>query len=199
MSHGHKLVSSLTLKKQSMEEDKETETWGERQGLLFEELQTWECGEEPLFLSSTRNSWGKWHRNYMHFVGGGNFEPQQFQDSPRHFLVSRVTAKPQSHFFFFWLLLSNLIFFPPPQMVYVDLALHFQASLTWVMDEDLLWTSEPRLECRRQTQYGFPSTPAIAPSWTVPRHFMKPGSHELFQAWRVQTLYSLAALEANFP
>lgn len=104
--------------------------------------------------------------------------------------MSRFTVKPQSHLLGGEGFCFPFSFFPLPQMVYVALALHFQASVTWMMDEDLLWTSEARLECRCQTQDGLPSSLATGPNWAIPSSFMKYGNHELFQSWKEQALHS---------
>lgn len=63
-------------------------------------------------------------------------------------------------------------------MVSVGLALTFKLHWPWMMDEDLLWASEPRLRCRCQTHCGFsihsccssiepppPSTPMCCLRW----------------------------------
>ena len=121
-----------------------------------------------LFPIFTRNCWGRLGGNYYpHSIAGGSLDSEKLCYLPRLFLLERVTVKPQSQFF--WLLLHR--FFPHPQMVSVDLALMFKLHWPWMMNEDLLWASEPRLRCRCQTRCGH-SIHFAAVHWTLPMHWL---------------------------
>lgn len=154
MSHGHKSVSSLIWRSRQWQRIKR-QIWGEGQRLLFKELQGGSVGEEQLFPSFTRNSWRKQNRNYTHFFGWRAFWTAAI--SGLYWILPSEQGHSQIsiHSVLFVCFCFPASFFPLPQMAYVGWALHFQASLTCMMEEDCFGPLSPGWSAGVRLSVGF--------------------------------------------